>query len=183
MARSRIVHPLWLVPLVLSLAGCQAVKDVVGGLDEPDPVADRESFSVLHHEPPQGMQWVECPDGRNEGRMRSIGSTGGELSLSAGHRLEVTRGAVAAQTDFLLLEPRSQHIAVHAQALGVQQFGADGVVLRMSWEDRTNCTVPDNAVIARVVPRGKAEPLPVIERGPDYIRVRLHSMSTFVIAH
>lgn len=184
MARFWIVYPLLLVPLVLSLSSCQAMEDaVVGGVDRPDPAAESESFSLIRHAPPPGMQWVECPDGRDQGRMRPIGPNGGEIPLSAGHRLEITEGAVQAQTDFLFVEPRSRHITVHAEALGVKEFGGDGVVLHVTWGDRSNCTVSDDAVIARVVPGDSAEPLRVTQRGTDYIRTRLQSLSTFAIAH
>lgn len=183
MARFRIVQSLLLVPLVLSMSGCHSMEEVVGELEGLDPAADTDSYSVMHHFPPPGMRWVECPNGRNEGKIRSVGASGGEVSLSAGHRLEVTRGAVGGQTDFLIIEPRSPHITVHAQALDAKEFGGDGVVLHVSWGDRNSCTVPSNAVIARIVPGDSAQALRVIERGPDFIRTRLHSLSTFAIAH
>lgn len=186
MTRSRIRWTLTLTPLLmcgpLLLTGCGAVEDQ---LDVVLPGTDngaQESFTVLRHPLPQNMEWVRCPNGRSEGRMAVIGSGGGSMALSAGHRLTVEPRAVAAETDFVFVEPRSANIVVNARAVGVGRFGGQGVRLRVSWRDRPGCTVPDDAVLMRIAPRGTAIPLKSVTRGSDFIEVRVDSLSTFAIA-
>lgn len=180
----RFTHRVLLVvPLVLFLSACQSLEEQIGaaaeqvGIDTQD-----ESFSILHHAPPAGMSWVECADGRNDGRMRTIGPAGGRIVLSGGHVLEVSSQAVDRQIDFVFVEPRSRHIVVNARAVGAERLGGEGLRLIVSWRDRRGCEVPPGAVIARIVPGGTAEPLRATSRDEDFIEVRLDSLSTFAIA-
>ncbi len=111
---------------------------------------DLTAFSVSHHQPPTGRRWVMCGDGRNEGRMAAISSAGGAITLTNGHVLTVHRGAVSDSTDFVFVEPRSPQVLVHASAPG--RFASPGVKLTLSWENRPGCSVPRDAVIARIRP-------------------------------
>lgn len=139
-----------LIPL---LSGCGA-----GGLGEQiytAAVDDPAAFSIVRHDPPEGKQWIMCSGGRNEGRMRSIGRGGDDIVLSSGHELTVHSDAVSDVTDFIFVEPRSPQIIVYASAPG--RFSGSGVALLLSGENRPGCTVPSDAVIARIRPDQPAE--------------------------
>lgn len=183
MRRSRARWTLSLAPLLLSvlllLSGCggTAAQIAVAPGETQEP-----SFTVLRHALPSGMEWVRCPNGQSEGRMRTIGSGGGTIALSAGHVLVVEPRAVLAETDFVFVEPQSQNIVVNARSVGVDRFGGNGVRLRVSWRNRPGCTVPENAVLVRIIPGRTAQPLKSLQRGTDFIEVRVDSLSTFAIA-
>lgn len=186
MRRSRARWTLVLAPLLLPvsllLSGCGSLEEQVAeGLDELNRTQDAP-FTILRHPLPPDMEWVRCPNGQSEGRMRTIGSSGDAIALSAGHLLVVERGAVSSDTDFVFVEPRSTNIVVNARAVGVGRFGGSGVRLRVSWQHRAGCTVPEDAVLMRIVPGGTARPLKSIQRGTDFIEVRVDSLSTFAIA-